>query len=95
MKAVPYGPLSQSFVERLIGTVRREFLDHVPFWGALDLERKLRSFKEYYIRDRVHRGLDGAVPDPKRTSGNRNIARLNDFRWKSCCRGLYQLPIAA
>ena len=24
-----------------------------------------------------------------------NIASLDDYRWKSCCRGLYQLPIAA
>src|SRR5689334_16013118 len=38
---VPHVPLSQPFVERLIGTVRREFLDQVLFWGASDLERKL------------------------------------------------------
>jgi hypothetical protein len=44
VKSVPYAPTSHPFVERLIGTVRREFLDHVPFWGARDLERKLRSF---------------------------------------------------
>ena len=40
VKTVPYVPLSHPFVERLIGTVRREFLDQVLFWGALDLQRK-------------------------------------------------------
>ena len=95
VKTVPYVPLSHPFVERLNGTVRREFLDHVPFWGAIDLERKLDSFKTYYNHDRTHRGLDGVIPDSRLTGGAQNIARLDDFRWKSCCRGLYQLPIAA
>jgi hypothetical protein len=36
VKTVPYVPLSHPFVERLIGTIRREFLDYVPFWGAGD-----------------------------------------------------------
>lgn len=48
VKTVPYVPLSHPFVERLIGTVRREFLDRTPFWNAHDLERKLDSFKAYY-----------------------------------------------
>jgi hypothetical protein len=34
IKTVPYVPLSHPFIERLIGTIRREFLDQVPFWGA-------------------------------------------------------------
>ncbi len=41
IKAVPYVPLSHPFVERLIGTVRREFLDQSLFWNATDLQRKL------------------------------------------------------
>ncbi len=31
IKSVPYVPFSHPFIERLIGTIRREFLDHVPF----------------------------------------------------------------
>ena len=31
VKTVPYLPISHPFVERLIGTIRREYLDHVPF----------------------------------------------------------------
>ena len=95
VKTVPYVPLSHPFVERLIGTIRREFLDQVPFSGARDLERKLLLFKKYYNPDRVHRGLGGSIPDPKPANINQNIARLNNYRWNFCCRGLYQLPAAA
>lgn len=43
IKTVPHVPLSHPFVERLIGTVRRELLDHVPFWGARDPELRNES----------------------------------------------------
>ena len=95
LKTVPYVPLLHPFVERLIGTVRREFLNHVPFWGAHDLERKLDSFKAYYNHDRTHRGLDGEIPDPGLTDTTQNIARLDNFQRKSCSHSLYQLPAAA
>jgi putative transposase len=39
IKSVPYIPLSHPFVERLIGTIRREYLDHALFWNADDLAR--------------------------------------------------------
>ena len=48
IKTVPHVPLSHPFVERLIGTTRREFLDHVLFWNVRDLERKLADFQAYY-----------------------------------------------
>src|SRR6516225_3169858 len=38
IKPVPYVPLSHPFVERLIGTIRREYLDRVLFWTTADLE---------------------------------------------------------
>jgi hypothetical protein len=87
--------LSHPFIERLIGTVRREYLDQVPFWGARDLERKLMSFQDYYDKDRVHRGLDGSPPSEQSQITDRKIARLDDYRWENRCRGLYQLPVAA
>jgi transposase InsO family protein len=91
VKTVPYVPLSHPFVERLIGTVRREFLDRTPFWNARDLERKLTAFKGYYNASRTHRSLDGQTPigAPKRRH------RLGPMRWQQYCRGLYQLPIPA
>ena len=48
IKTVPYVPLSHPFVERLIGTVRREYLDHTLFWTTADLETKLFDFQQYY-----------------------------------------------
>ena len=44
IKTVPYVPLSHPFVERLMGTVRREYLDRVLFWTTADLETKLLDF---------------------------------------------------
>jgi hypothetical protein len=44
IKTVPYVPLSHPFVERLIGTVRRECLDRTLFWTTVDLEMKLLEF---------------------------------------------------
>src|SRR5207244_814835 len=41
IKSVPYAPVSHPFVERLIGRIRREYLDRAFFWNAVDLARKL------------------------------------------------------
>jgi putative transposase len=63
IKTVAYVPLSHPFVERLIGTVRRECLDRTLFWTAADLERKLLDFQRYYKGHRAHAGLDGRPPE--------------------------------
>jgi hypothetical protein len=62
LKTVPHVPLSHPFVERLIGTMRREFLDHVPFWNARDVERKLADFQVYDDAARGHASLEGHTP---------------------------------
>jgi len=95
IKTVPCVPLSHPSIERLIGKIRREFLGQVPFWGALDLQRKLLSFQRYYTRARVHQSRSGQTPHPPAFTPSRHAANLNDYEWKSYCRGLYQLPIAA
>jgi putative transposase len=61
-KTVPHVPLSHPFVERLIGTMRREFLDQVLSWNARDLERKLTDFQAYYNAARSHASLEGHTP---------------------------------
>ena len=48
IKAVRFTPRSHSFVERLIGTPRPEYLDQTPFWNRNDLERKLDHYRAYY-----------------------------------------------
>jgi putative transposase len=83
IKSVPYVPLSHPFVERLIGTVRREYLDHILFWTTADLENKLLDFRTYFNNHRTHDSLEGRTPD---TSVSRPIANLRSIRWQPHCR---------
>jgi len=95
IKTVPYVPLSHPFVERLIGTIRREYLDHVPFWNAIDLRRKLASFQNFYNSHRAHRSLGGETPALKAGSARSPVTSLAAYEWQSHCRGLFQTPVAA
>jgi putative transposase len=92
IKSVPYAPWSHPFVERLIGTIRRECLDRLLFWTATDLETKLIAFRDYYNGYRGHAGLKGQPPVVAPDSTG---ASLQSYRWQSHCRGLYQTPMAA
>ena len=92
IKTGPYVPLSHPFVERLIGTIRREYLDHMLFWTSADLENELLTFKTYYNHDRTHQSREGQTPD---MPVSRPVANLRSFRWEPHCRGLYQTAVAA
>src|SRR5215475_12661153 len=94
IKTVPYIPLSHPFVERLIGTIRREFLDRILFWSTADLETKLLDFQHYFNAHRTHAGLEGGLPEPD-VGGSAPPLALGSYRWQKHCRGLYQTPIAA
>jgi putative transposase len=94
IKTVPYVPLSHPFVERLIGTIRRECLDRTLFWTAADLDVKLRDFQCYFNGHRTHAGLGGLTPEPP-TGEDSARANVRMYRWQPHCRGLYQTPIAA
>ena len=75
IKTVPHVPLSHPFVERLIGTVRREYLDRTLFWTTADLEKKLFDFQHYY-------GLDGRLPEPG-IDGSASTTDFDSHRWQS------------
>jgi putative transposase len=92
IKSLPHVPMSHPFVERLIGSVRRELLDQTLFWTATDLETKLRNYQSYFNESRTHSGRDGVTP--MASEGNR-VVDINDYRWKKHCRGLFELPVAA
>jgi len=92
IESLPYAPMSHPFVERLIGSVRRELLDQTFFWTQTDLENKLRAYQQYFNEYRCHSGRGGATP--VEFSDYRAID-LNRYRWKKRCRGLFQLPVAA
>lgn len=95
IKSVPYAPVSHPFVERLIGTIRREHLDQTFFWNAADLVRKLDEFRDYYNAHRVHRSLDGTTPAQRAGAASSVPASLDRHAWRRHCRGLFQTPIAA
>jgi putative transposase len=95
IKTVPHVPLSHPFVERLIGTMRREFLDQVLFWNARDLERKLAEFQAYYNDVRCHASLDDHTPLTFAGGRRAVFADLNCVRWVSHCCDLVELPAAA
>jgi hypothetical protein len=88
-------PLSHPFIERLIGTLRRELLDQAFFWSASDLGRKLEGYQQHYNAHHVHTSLDGDTPSETIGETTSRRADLNRFQWKSHCRRLYQLPVAA
>jgi putative transposase len=95
IQTVPHVPVSHPFVERLIGTVRREYLDHILFWNAIDLEKKLEDFKTYYNAYRVHQGLHGITPNEMADGRAPPQASLHGYDWHSHCKGLFELPVAA
>ncbi len=95
IKSVPYTPTSHPFIERLIGTICREFLDQTLFWNATDLSRKLSDFQCYYNFHRTHSSLGGDTPAEVAGEMSKSPLTLDNFNWQNHCRGLYQLPIAA
>jgi putative transposase len=95
VKSVPLVPRSHPFVERMIRTIREELLDQVLFWNQLDLERKVSAFRTYYNRYRAHGGIGGIPPNDKQAQRDQQILPLSEFRWRSHCHGLFELPTAA
>ena len=94
LKGVAFVPQSRPFIERLIGTVRREFIDQILFWNQYDLKRKLGRFKSYYNEARVHYSLEGRIPNSL-AGGKSNKCEINALTWRNYCSGLYCVPIAA
>jgi transposase InsO family protein len=58
----PASPWQNGFAERLIGSIRRECLDHIVVFGEAHLRRILRSYARYYNDLRTHRSLDKDAP---------------------------------
>jgi hypothetical protein len=92
IKSLPHVPMSHPFVERLIGSVRQELLDHILFWTATDLENKLRDYQAYYNEHRCHSGREDETPIE---CDSKKVIDINNYRWEKHCRGLFQLPVAA
>ena len=95
IKSVPYTPTSHPFIERIIGTCRREMLDRTLSWNARDLQKKLDDFKQYYNTQRHHMGIGCHTPANKADNIEKPVVDINHFRWKRHYQGLFELPVAA
>ena len=61
----PRSPWQNPFVERMIGSLRRECLDHVIVWIERSLRRSLKQYLIYYHEWRSHLSLDKDAPVPR------------------------------
>ncbi|HIG27428.1 MAG TPA: hypothetical protein EYQ50_06390 [Verrucomicrobiales bacterium] len=95
VRTVPYVPSSHPFIERKIGTIRREYLDHVFYWNGADLEKKLDEYQKYFNGHRVHAGIRGITPNKRAGVSVIKIANCENYKWQSQCNGLFEMPIAA
>ena len=65
IRITPHSPWQNAFVERLIGSIRRECLNHVLVINEAHLLRVLREYFAYYHDSRPHQSLDGNAPRPR------------------------------
>ena len=59
----PRSPWQNGYVERSIGSIRRECLDHVIIWGEAHLRQVLKAYTAYYNATRTHLGIDKDAPN--------------------------------
>jgi transposase InsO family protein len=79
----PRSPWQNAHVERLIGSIRRECLDHMIVFGEAHLRRILRAYATYYNESRTHRSLK------KDTPVHRAIQRLGVITSQPVLGGLH------
>ena len=61
----PRAPRQRAYIERVIGTIRRECLDHVIVFSEAGLSRHLRTFTNYYHGSRTHLSLQKDTPESR------------------------------
>jgi len=64
LRIAPRSPWQNPFAERVIGTIRRECVDHIIPLGERHLVRVLTEYARYYNESRTHQSSDGA-PEPR------------------------------
>ena len=65
MLSAPRSPWQRAYVERVIGTIRRECLDHVLVFNERSLRYHLQAFRTYYHQSRTHLSLLKDTPEPR------------------------------
>jgi transposase InsO family protein len=79
----PLSPWQNGFAERLVGSIRRECLDHIIVFGEEHLRRVLQSYACYYNGTRTHRSLDKDAPV------HRPIQRIGALKSRPILGGLH------
>ena len=82
----PASPCQNGFAERLIGSIRRECVDHVIVVGERHLRRILRTYALYYNDIRTHRSLDKDAP------AFRPVQRIGNIESHTILGGLHRHP---
>jgi hypothetical protein len=72
----PRSPWQNGHVERLIGSIRREALDHLIVFDEAQLRRMLKNYASYYNQVRTHLSLKKDVPDSRRPQKFGRIATI-------------------
>jgi len=63
--SVPHAPWQRAYIERVIGSIRRECLDHVIVFNEASLRRTIQSYLRYYHEWRTHLSLTKDAPVPR------------------------------
>ena len=65
VRTAPRSPWQNAYVERIIGSIRRECLDHVIVLNEAGLQEILTAYVAYYLRSRTHLALAKDTPSPR------------------------------
>jgi hypothetical protein len=79
----PQSPWQNPYAERLIGSIRRDCLNHFVILNARHLKRTLASYFAYYHGSRTHLGLDEHCPIPRPVSSIGKIIEIPATRWSA------------
>lgn len=83
-RSAPRSPWQRAYVKRVIGSIRRECLEHVPVFGEKSLRRTPTSYFTYYHQWRAHLSLGKDAPQPRRRQ-QLIEGRWSRFRkWAAC-----------
>jgi hypothetical protein len=78
----PRSPWQNAYVERLIGSIRRECLDHVIVLSGVGLQRVLADHIAYYMNTRTHLSLGKDAPAPRPVT-KPSIGRIVEIPWST------------
>ena len=80
----PASPWQNGLAERLIGSIRRECLDHLVVLSEAHLRRMLQAYARYYNKIRTHRSLDKDAPI------SRPVQRIGNITSHALLGGLHR-----